>query len=139
MQRFNLPGKQIKPLLQSRMPCRIFRVVIEMSVMTLGKNGDAVDVRRLHRAGKFLRVKISTDVADKRRRVKIQVDLPRAKFRVFGFHQDGIIGERCVFQVIRAGKQPKTESPGIAIAGLLIHHWKLSQESPHYHFPAARS
>ena len=80
MQSLDLLAKQIQLPRQTRMPLRPSRVVIKMTVMTLGKNRDAIDVRRLHRRGKLLRVECRPHIRDCRTGVKIEMNLSRAKF-----------------------------------------------------------
>ncbi len=79
MQSLDLLAKQIQPPGQAGMPLRSGGVVIKMSVMTLGKDGNAVDVRRLHRRGKPLRVECRPHIRDRRTGMKIKMNLPRAK------------------------------------------------------------
>ncbi len=79
MQRLDLPPQKIQPPVQPRMPLRPRRVVIKMTVMTLRKNSNAVDMRRLHPRRKPPRVKSRPHIRNRRTRVKIEMNLPRAK------------------------------------------------------------
>ncbi len=80
VQRVNLFGQQIQRFGQSRMPLQARRFVIKMPVMALGKDGDAVDMRRLERGREFSRVELRADIQDVGAGVEIEVDLPAGKF-----------------------------------------------------------
>jgi hypothetical protein len=47
--------------------------------MALGEDGDAVDVRPLHRVRELARIKIHADIADPWAGVKIEMDLAEAQ------------------------------------------------------------
>ena len=81
MQRLDLLFQQPRPALQSRMPLRPLGFVIEMPVMALGEDGDAVDVGPFHRPRELARVEVDADVADPRAGVEIEVDLTVTKIQ----------------------------------------------------------
>src|ERR1019366_4937265 len=55
-------------------------VVVQTPVMALGKNGDAVDMRSLHRASKPACVKVTAHVRHGRARMEIEMHLTKAKY-----------------------------------------------------------
>ncbi len=59
MQRLDLAFEQAEALSQARMSLGAPGVVVEVPVMALGEDGDAVDVRPLHGAGEFARVEVA--------------------------------------------------------------------------------
>src|ERR1700683_2078422 len=54
-------------------------VVVEMPVMALGKQRDAVDICPLHGAGEFSRIEVPADIGDCGPGVEIKVDLAKPK------------------------------------------------------------
>src|SRR2546423_12455852 len=95
MQRLNLKLQQVEILLQSRMPLRPIGVVVQMPVMALGEDGDAVHMSAFERAGEFTGVEIAAHIADPRAGVKIEVNLAEA-------HGRGVYNARAVASSRRA-------------------------------------
>ena len=60
-----------------------FGVVIEMAVMALGEDSDAVDMGAFHGAGEIARIEVDADVADPWAGVEVEMNLAETKWRRF--------------------------------------------------------
>jgi Na+-translocating ferredoxin:NAD+ oxidoreductase RnfG subunit len=88
MERLDLLAKEIESGFQARMAFGPAGVVIEVSMMAFGKDGDAVDMRPLHHAGELAGVKFRAHVADPGTGMKIQVNLSERKRKFIGHGSD---------------------------------------------------
>jgi len=101
MQGVDLGGEQVKALFEVGVACRVFGVVIEVAVVTFGKDGHAVDVGVEHGPDESVSIKLAGDGSNVRTGVEVQVNLAKgqivghvyilAGMVAWGHHSEGTV------------------------------------------------
>lgn len=84
MQGVDLLAQQVQPAAQPRVALRPLGVVLEVPMVTLGKERHAVYMGPLHCAGKRSRIERGPDIRDGWAGVKVEMDLTRRQGDCFG-------------------------------------------------------